>query len=88
METEDDMPAARPEFVYVSEAEAWAALKTDDGGPIAAEVTRLVIELARRSKTRARNGAQGGLQARARCPIERVAVAMMSVCRASVAPVH
>lgn len=82
------MPAARPEFVYVSEAEAWAALKTDDGGPIAAEVTRLVIEMARRSKARATNGPECGMQARARCPIERVAVVMMSVCLASVAHIQ
>ena len=82
---QDDIPAARPEFMHIAEAEIWAALKNDDGGPIAAEVTRLVIELAKRSNARAKNEPATGMQARARCPIERVAVVMMCFCKAGLA---
>ena len=89
METDDDMPAARPEFAHVSEAAVWAAIENDDGGPIAAEVTRLVIELSkRRLKARAENKPDRGMQVLARCPIERVAVAVMSACVASIAHIQ
>jgi hypothetical protein len=85
---QNNMPAARPEFVHFAEAEVWAAIENDGGGPIAAEVTRLVIEMARRSKARAKNEPKCCMQVRPRCPIERVAVAMMSACVASVAHIQ
>lgn len=88
MDEDHDMPAARPEFVHVSEAEVWAAIENDDGGPIEAEVTRLVIEMARRLKAHAKNEPECGMQVRPRCPIERVAVSMMSACVASVAHIQ
>jgi hypothetical protein len=83
------MPPARQEFVHVSEAEVWAAIESDDSGPIAAEAIRLAVELARRLKARAENEPECGMQVRARCPIERVAVLMMSAGGAGVvAPIQ
>lgn len=78
---DDDMPTARPEFMQFSEAEVWAAIENDDGGPIAAEVTRLIAEHTIRVKTWAdQNRSVPGLllKLRARCPIERVAVQIMA----------
>ncbi len=80
MEKDDDMPAARPEFVHFSEAEVWAAIENDDGGPVAAEVTRLIAAHTIRLKACAdENPSVPGvlLLLRARCPVERVAVLMM-----------
>jgi hypothetical protein len=85
---DDNMPPARPEFVYVSEAEVWAAIENDNGGPIVAEATRLAMELSKRLKARAEIGPECGMQVRARCPIERVVVLMMSAVGANVAPIH
>jgi hypothetical protein len=34
---EDDMPRARPQFVYLSEAEVWKAITEDAGGSVGAE---------------------------------------------------
>jgi len=84
----DNMPAARPEFVHISEAAVWAAIEHDDGGPIAAEVMRLGIEIAKRLKARAEQEPERGMQVRARCPIERVAVLMVSAAGASVSPLQ
>jgi len=85
----NNMPPARHEFVHVSEDEVWAAIENDDGGPIVAEAIRLAVELARRLKTRAENEPECGMQVRARCPIERVAVLMMSAGGAGVvAPIQ
>ena len=39
----NNMPPARHEFVHVSEAEVWAAIENDDGGPIVAEAIRLAV---------------------------------------------
>jgi hypothetical protein len=86
---QDNMPAARPEFVHVSQAEVCAAIENDGGGPIVAEVIRLAMELSKRLKARTENEPECGIQVRARCPIERVAVLMMSAAGvARVAPVQ
>jgi len=89
---EDDnngMPPARQEFVHVSEAEVWAAIENDDGGPIVAEAIRLAVELARRLRARTENEPECGMQVQVRCPIERVAVLMMSASGAGVvAPIQ
>lgn len=88
-EHDNNMPPARHEFVQVSEAEVWAAIESDDGGPIVAEAIRLAVELARRLKARAENDPECGMQVRARCPIERVAVLMISAGGAgAVAPIQ
>jgi hypothetical protein len=85
---DDNMPPARPEFVHVSEAEVWAAIENDNGGPIVAEATRLAMELARRLKDRAENRPGCGMQVRPRCPIERVTVLIMAAVGANVAPIQ
>jgi hypothetical protein len=90
LEEDDDMPAARPEFTHLSEADVWAAVDSDDG-PIAAEVTRLVAEHTIRLKAcAARNAAAPGvlLKVRTRCPIERVAVFMMAEAGVSLVTVN
>lgn len=80
------MPAARPEFTHLSEAEVRAAVAFDDG-PIAAEVTRLVAEHTIRLKACAdRNTHAPGvlLKVRVCCPIERIAVLMLADAAAGV----
>jgi hypothetical protein len=75
------MPAARPEFIHVSEAEVWAAIDNDPDGRVAAEVTRLIAQHTMRLKACVdQNRSMPGvlLQIRVRCPIERVAVLMMA----------
>ena len=89
MEEGDDMPAARPEFTHLSEAEVLKAI--EDDGPIAAEVTRLVAALTvRLMASRERHGqAPGwGMRVQVKCPIERVAVLMMAEAGATVASIQ
>jgi hypothetical protein len=84
-----DMPRARPQFVHLSEAEVWKAIAEDAGGAVEAEVTRLVAELTVRLMARTGDGPEpGGMQVRARCPIERVAVLMLAEAGVTVAPLH
>lgn len=73
------LPAARPEFINLSEAEVWKAVDEDPEQryPIAGEVTRLVAQCMTKFKSHFN---QHGyvpprvLRIEARCPIERVAV--------------
>lgn len=84
------MPAARPEFIHLSEAEVLKAIE-DDYGPVAAEVTRLVAAFTVRLMTcRERHGhAPGcGMRVQVRCPIERVAVLMMAEAGVTVATIQ
>lgn len=74
------MPAARPEFTHLSEAEVLAALDSE-GGPVVAEVGRLIAEHSKRLKARAeRERPAPGVLVRieTHCAIERVAVLMMA----------
>lgn len=75
------LPAARPEFTALSEAEVWKAVDDDSGNNrIAAEVTRLVAGYAIALKARVdRHGNVPPqiLHVRVQSPIERVAVLMM-----------
>lgn len=87
MSDDDNMPRARPQFVHLSEAEVRKAIADDAGGAVEAEVTRLVAELTVRLMARAGDG-RGGMQVRAGCPIERVAVLMLMEAGATVAPLH
>ena len=81
--------AHRPQFVHLSEAEVWKAIAEDADGSVEAEVTRLVAELTVRLMACAGDGpGPGGMQVRAPRPIERVAVLMLAVAGATVAPVH
>ncbi len=84
------MPRARPQFVHLSEAEVWKAIAEDVGGSVEAEVTRLVAELTIRLIARAGRGPEpgGGMQVRAQCPIERVALLMLAEAGATVAALH
>lgn len=76
------LPAARPEFIHLSEAEVW---KTVDEDPwqcnaISGEVTRLVVQCMGTFK--AHFGQDGYVPPRilrieTRCPIERVAVLLV-----------
>jgi hypothetical protein len=73
------LPAARPEFTNLSEACVWKAIVDDpqQGGAIAAEVTRLMVECMKTFK--ACVGKDGPAPSRflridTRCPIETVAV--------------
>jgi len=73
------LPAARPEFTNLSEASVWKAVVGDpeQGGAIAAEVTRLMVECMKTFK--AHVGQDGPAPSRllridTRCPIEAVAV--------------
>jgi hypothetical protein len=80
LKQDDVMPAARPEFTHLSEAEVLAAL-AGDGGPVVAEVGRLIAEHTKRLKARAdrEKPAPGVLvKIETRCAIERVAVLMMA----------
>jgi len=84
------MPRARPQFIHLLEAEVWKAVAEDAGGSVGVEVTRLVAELTIRLMARAEQGPEpgGGMQVRARCPIERVAVPMLAEAGTTVAPLH
>ena len=86
---DDDMPRARPQFVDLSEAEVWEAIAGDAGGAVEAEVTRLVAELTIRLMARAGDGPEpGGIEVRARCAIERVALLTLAEADATVAPLQ
>ena len=90
MSDDGDMPRTRPQFVHLSEAEVWKAIAEDAVGSVGAEVTRLVAELTVRLMSCAGDGPApgGGMQVRARCPIERVAVLMLAEAGVTVAPLH
>lgn len=70
------MSLARREFFDLSEAEVWAEVAQDDG-PVAAEVTRLVVFYTKQllaQGDRGDAGPRGMLCACVSCPIERVAL--------------
>lgn len=76
------LPAARPEFINLSEAEVWKTVDEDpeQRNPITGEVTRLVVQCM--SKFKAHFQQPGHMPPRflrieARCPIEKVAVLML-----------
>lgn len=76
------LPAARPEFINLSEAEVWEVIDGDAFGknPITAEVTRLGAQCM--TKFKAHFGQPGYVPPRvlrieARCAIEKVAVLMV-----------
>jgi hypothetical protein len=80
LDKEDLMPAARPEFAHLSEAEVLTAL-AGDGGPVVAEVGRLIAEHTKRLQAcAAREKSAPGVLVRieTHCPIERIAVLMMA----------
>ena len=77
-----DLPAARPEFIALSEAEVWKAVHDDpeQQHPIAAEVTRLVTRYMAEFMAyfgEREHAPQRVLRVEARCPIEKVAVLMV-----------
>ena len=79
----ETLPAARPEFMNLSEACVWKAIVDDpqQGSAIAAEVTRLMVECMKTFKAHA--GKDGPAPSRllridTRCPIEAVAVMLAS----------
>jgi len=77
-----ELPAARPEFIALSEAEVWKAVHDDPGQqhPIAGEVTRLVTRyMAEFMAYFDQRGCEPPriLRVQARCPIEKVAVLMV-----------
>ncbi|MGB6940780.1 MAG: hypothetical protein WBE37_00120 [Bryobacteraceae bacterium] len=75
------LPAARPEFMNLSEADAWKAIADDPWqcNLISGEVTRLVVQCMGTFK--AHFGQDGYvpriLRIETRCPIERVAVLLV-----------
>jgi len=76
------LPAARPEFMNLSEADVWKAIADDpeQGTRIAGEVTRLMVQCMGTFK--AHFGQDGYVPPRilrieTRCPIEKVAVLLV-----------
>jgi hypothetical protein len=76
------LPAARPEFINLSEAEVRKVIDEDPWqcNPITGEVTRLVVQCM--TKFKAHFGQPGYVPPRilrieARCPIEKVAVLLV-----------
>lgn len=87
-----ETPAARPEFTGLSEAEVLDALKQDEDGVIAAEVTRLVARytmLLKACAERYPTAPPEMLHVTVRWPIEKVAVlTLLELCKAEQAPVE
>ena len=76
------LPAARPEFMNLSEADVWKAIEDDPWqcNPVTGEVTRLVVQCM--GTFRAHFGQDGYVPPRilrieTRCPIERVAMLLV-----------
>jgi hypothetical protein len=76
------LPAARPDFINLSEAEVWEVIDSDALGknPITSEVTRLVAQCM--TKFNGHFNQPGYVPPRvlrieARCPIEKVAALMV-----------
>ena len=80
MEHEEEiltLPAARPEFIYLSEDEVWKAVDEDDGNdPVNCEVTRLAAQYMMSIKAHCEQHGYVSSRMRfaPRCPIEKVAI--------------